>query len=428
MTILKIISTKELNVEKHCKDGFRQILELSFFNKFFIFFWLLGPFIYLIERDPADLWLTLLSAAFLARCYFNKDWNWAKQWWFKIAIYFWLYCLLNAFFSPYLPNSLIESIIWIRFPLYVAAAQAWLGKKYEIRILMFVSIFFSMILMCLILGLEIIIDPKYDHRLLWPYGDHMPGSYLSKISLQVYCVILVIFFNRVYLKNVFLGTIAFLSLSMIFLTGERMNFILRLGAGILSLFSWNFKIKKVLYFFSIIFILISALFIIHPPMTKIYKTFINKIPITNMEKDNPYWESWRGGLQQGIENPIIGLGVASYREHCSSMISNDLEWLPGQNICVNHPHNFYIQLFAETGLIGLMLGILMIFFIIKSTFDSRKINPLCLISSTAFIVPLLLFFPIQQTGNFFGQWGNLFIWFSVGYAMTSNQAYDKSTY
>ena len=88
MTILKIISTKELNVEKHCKDGFRQILELSFFNKFFIFFWLLGPFIYLIERDPADLWLTLLSAAFLARCYFNKDWNWAKQWWFKIAIYF----------------------------------------------------------------------------------------------------------------------------------------------------------------------------------------------------------------------------------------------------------------------------------------------------------------------------------------------------
>ena len=135
-------------------------------------------------------------------------------------------------------------------------------------------------------------------------------------------------------------------------------------------------------------------------MTKIYKTFINKIPITNMEKDNPYWESWRGGLQQGIENPIIGLGVASYREHCSSMISNDLEWLPGQNICVNHPHNFYIQLFAETGLIGLMLGILMIFFIIKSTFDSRKINPLCLISSTAFIVPLLLFFPFNKLETF----------------------------
>ena len=133
-----------------------------------------------------------------------------------------------------------------------------------------------------------------------------------------------------------------------------------------------------------------------------------------------------GGLQQGIENPIIGLGVAS--QEILFKFNLILKWLPGKNYCGNHPHNFYIQLFAETGLIGLMLGILMIFFIIKSTFDSRKINPLCLISSTAFIVPLLLFFPIQQTGNFFGQWGNLFIWFSVGYAMTSNQAYDKSTY
>ena len=66
-----------------------------------------------------------------------------------------------------------------------------------------------------------------------------------------------------------------------------------------------------------------------------------------MEKKNPYWESWRGGLQQGIENPIIGLGVASYRKHCSNMISSNVEWLPGQNICVNHPHNFYIQLFCR---------------------------------------------------------------------------------
>ena len=93
---------------------------------------------------------------------------------------------------------------------------------------------------------------------------------------------------------------------------------------------------------------------------------------------------------------------------------------------MNHPHNFYIQLFAETGLIGLILGTLMIFSILKSTFNSRKFNNACPISSTAFIVPLLLFFPIQQTGNFFGQWGNLFIWFSIGYAMTSDQTYDKS--
>ena len=29
------------------------------------------------------------------------------------------------------------------------------------------------------------------------------------------------------------------------------------------------------------------------------------------------------------------------------------------NYCGNHPHNFYIQLFAEVGIIGLLIGIVM---------------------------------------------------------------------
>ena len=35
-------------------------------------FWLLGPFIYLIERDPADLWLSLIGVIFLFRCIQKK--------------------------------------------------------------------------------------------------------------------------------------------------------------------------------------------------------------------------------------------------------------------------------------------------------------------------------------------------------------------
>ncbi len=42
---------------------------MSGFEKIMTIFWLLGPFIYLIERDPADLWLTLISLIFLIRCF-----------------------------------------------------------------------------------------------------------------------------------------------------------------------------------------------------------------------------------------------------------------------------------------------------------------------------------------------------------------------
>ena len=67
---------------------------MNSFEKIMTIFWLLGPFIYLIERDPADLWLTLISTIFLIRCIKRKDWDWTSQIWFKecLSIYGFLAC------------------------------------------------------------------------------------------------------------------------------------------------------------------------------------------------------------------------------------------------------------------------------------------------------------------------------------------------
>ena len=42
-------------------------------EKYFLIFWLSGPFFYLVERDPADLWLTLIAISFLIRSYVLKE-------------------------------------------------------------------------------------------------------------------------------------------------------------------------------------------------------------------------------------------------------------------------------------------------------------------------------------------------------------------
>ena len=39
----------------------------------FQIFWLLGPFILLIERSPADAWLTILALAFVVRAVIKRD-------------------------------------------------------------------------------------------------------------------------------------------------------------------------------------------------------------------------------------------------------------------------------------------------------------------------------------------------------------------
>ena len=166
--------------------------------------------------------------------------------------------------------------------------------------------------------------------------------------------------------------------------------------------------------------------------------FYKSLPVINMSETNYYWGAWRSGIHQGLSHPLIGLGPSSLRKHCKNigidkktglpiykLFSPDIKWLPGKNYCGNHPHNFYIQLFAETGIVGLILGTLMFYFLFLTCYRGRTINPNCIITSVAYIIPFAFFFPIQQTGSFFGQWGNLFIWFPIGFCIAQIQDYKS---
>ena len=78
---------------------------------------------------------------------------------------------------------------------------------------------------------------------------------------------------------------------------------------------------------------------------------------------------------------------------------------------------------AETGILGFIFGVGMIIAIIWSCYKERKLYPFCPIISLSFIVPFAIFFPLQQFGSFFGQWGNLFLWFSVAFSISQVQSW-----
>ena len=88
---------------------------------------------------------------FLYRCIKKKDWYWTSQLWFKSALALWLFGLFSAITSPDPFFSFQQGFVWIRFPLYAAAAQVWLAKDRDIRIVMLLSMLIGMFIMCLIL-------------------------------------------------------------------------------------------------------------------------------------------------------------------------------------------------------------------------------------------------------------------------------------
>ena len=127
--LLKLFSIPELDVYLSWKNGWDKFKKLDKLDKYMTIFWFLGPLIYLIERDPADLWLTSISIIFLIRCIKRKEWYWSKQLWFKSALTLWIFGLFSAIMSPDPFFTFQQGFVWIRFPLYVAAAQGLVSKR-----------------------------------------------------------------------------------------------------------------------------------------------------------------------------------------------------------------------------------------------------------------------------------------------------------
>ena len=421
---LKLLSISELNFQESWTNGCNKLKNLSFFEKYMTIFWFLGPFIYLIERDPADLWLTLIGLIFLGRCIKKKDWQWASQLWFKSALVLWLFGLFSAVTSPDPFFTFQQGFVWIRFPLYAAAAQVWLAKDRDIRVMMFLSILLGMLIMCFILIAETLIEPK--NRLSWPYGDLVPGGYIAKVSLPVFCVLMAITVSKTSKAGLYSGFIGFLTIVVSILTGERTHFLIRACGGMLASLVWKPKLKLFAILVLVEVIAVISVFLVRPDLGNNFtKNFVKQIPIVNT--DTGYWGSWRGGIQQGLMTPIKGIGPSGTRHTCKNLDTNLPKWLPGKNNCGNHPHNIYVQLFAETGVIGLFIGCVMFVSIIISCYKVRRNNFDCPMAATAFVIPFGLFFPMQQFGSFYGQWGNLFIWFALGFALSQVQKSTKTS-
>ena len=87
--------------------------------------------------------------------------------------------------------------------------------------------------------------------------------------------------------------------------------------------------------------------------------------------------------------------------------------------CHTHPHNYYIQLAGETGVIGLVAGCLMMGSILITCYSYRRFDKENIFTAIAYVIPLAVFFPLQSTGDFFGQWNNLFMWSAVAFALAS---------
>ena len=126
--------------------------------------------------------------------------------------------------------------------------------------------------------------------------------------------------------------------------------------------------------------------------------------------------TFKSALKMFISNPILGVGVKNFRKNCSQFSDNKYG-------CSTHPHNTYIQLLSETGIIGFSLILFLflnltvkLFKYIKKNFLNKNKDNYWVILNIGFIINLWPFIP---TGNFFNNWLSMIYFVLIGFYIYS---------
>jgi O-antigen ligase len=230
--------------------------------------------------------------------------------------------------------------------------------------------------------------------------------------LPAFCVMVALTVGGKGKTAIAMGALASFSVVLSVLAGERINLLIRICSGVLAFLSWRVKWQRLLTVIPIFFALIVPIFIFQGGMDPRFTlAFVNDLP-TGASSD--YFMKMGGGIVAFLDSPLLGIGTANYRDLCPDILSENNTFR-----CDNHPHNFYVQILAEIGILGFAAGLFMIFSMVITLFRTSCTNKQNVVAATAYIVPLALFFPLQSTADFFGQWNNIFLWSAVALSMAA---------
>ncbi len=388
----------------------QQIAFMPRLERFFFIFWLSGPFLYLIERSPADIWLSLVGLGFLFHSWQKQDWHWLNWGWVRAIGLFWAVMLGVSLISVNPAYAIGEAIIWIRFPLYAVACAAWIGNRRERIDAMLMAMGVASLIMMVILGLEIVSIGSIGDRLQGPYGDLIPGSFLGKSMMPLAVALSAICISArpkyAIPAMVVAGALAIFTL----FTGERMNTLLICTSLLLGAFTHEVRLKRIFLAGTIALAVFVGLALASAGIRNMLSP--GRPEVSNYFQSE-YWFSMRPGIVSFLDSSLSGIGVGMHRLVCPQ-IGDGPAWLPGQNSCHPHAHQFYVQMAEEVGIFGFVFGVAALGAIILHAWRQRQGGNLY--ANIAWVMPFLMFFP-QPSADFFGQWNNLFLWFAVGLAM-----------
>ena len=222
-------------------------------------------------------------------------------------------------------------------------------------------------------------------------------------------------------SRIFILFIILISLIGILITGERSNTIKAfLGIALFFLISDFLKWKIKIISFLVFLILISTtIYSSNYLQSRYLGSFLDQLKTEenrkNFIENSQYLKLYRSGISVFKNHPVLGVGNKNYRiETCDRKKNNIYK----DYYCLTHPHQIYIELLSEHGIVGTMIILSIIFYLLFRLLR-QIIKSQNQLQIGAFIFILINFVPLLPSGSFFSDFNlTLFmINFSLMYAV-----------
>jgi len=416
------------------------------------------PLFYIFSVGLLNFAFTLISLFFLLICFLNRNFIFLKDKFFVYLYIFWAYLLFSAIFIHRDMEVFLRSFFYFRYIIFPIAIFYFLKKNF--KSFNKIKIFYSLIISFVVVDTSIqffygkdILGYKSSElligRLSGPFGKELiVGGFLSLIGLLT---LLIIFYKKKLLLNKwFILCFIFLAFA-IFISGERAS-ILFLFLFLFFNLLFNKTIRKKIVFLFFLMILVFIILVnfssnfklrIYGHLPSLSQSIVNDNIISEIEndkfnnlkskkfyrtyieaiksfKDTQWGAHWLTAIAISKDNFLFGSGVRTFRNVCQKY--DNIDSLSKDIRCSTHPHNIYLEILSETGLIGLILILLFFFNFIKSLFNKTN-NKSLTIALGALILALI--FPLKPTGAFFSSWYGSILWYLIGYYYFSLQHIEK---
>ena len=357
------------------------------------------------------------------------------------------FLVTDAFPKGY--NTILKSIFFLKYLLLYLIFRFLTEKKLINFKAFFISCFLCTVFVSLdifyqffngkdIFGFETIGSGR---RLAGPFGDEeIAGGYLQRFSIFSFFLLPLFFYHQsVKYSKYIIPILFFIFFSGIILSGNRMPMILFIFTTLLILIFQKQTRKYLIPFILIFLIIFTSAFNLNSEVKNNFNNFykqINKMIVIAVNRDfqnknSPqYLKEFSTFYDTWLINKYIGGGIKNFRYYCHVRKNIDKN---SKFICNMHPHNYYLEILTETGLIGFSIIILIFIQIIYLTFIKRyfidKVS-----SENNLIVPFIFLFlaeifPLKSTGSFFTTGNSTYLFLIlailIGLSQTKNSIENK---